>query len=139
MIKKIAVLLMIFSMLTIAFSLLTVSFKIYTISDMVSHKERYLKTELNDTAYRKGFNNGYYYGSLYGGVLAVMVLVLVFVNNLNISVRIINYLKRNNISQLKKSLRLSCIPIVSPLFLAGIPLAVLLMYLIRKSELKTAK
>ena len=139
MIKKIAVLLMIFSMLTIAFSLLTVSFKIYTISDMVSHKERYLKTELKETPYRTGFNNGYYYGSLYGGVFAVMVLVLVIVNNLNISVRIINYLKTNNILQLKKSLRLSCIPIVSPLFLAGIPLAVLLMYLIRKNELKTAK
>ena len=139
MIKKIAVLLMIFSMLTIAFSLLTVSFKIVTVSDMVSHKERYLKAELNESAYRTGFNNGYYYGSLYGGVFAVMVLVLVFVNNLNISIRIINYLKRNNISQLKKSLRLSCIPIVSPVFFAGIPLAVLLMYLIRKSELKTAK
>ena len=139
MIKKIAVLLMIFSMLTIVFSLLTVSFKIVTVSDMVSHKERYLKAELNESAYRTGFNNGYYYGSLYGGVFAVMVLVRVIVNNLNISVREINYLKRNDILQLKKSLRLSCIPIVSPLFLAGIPLAVLLMYLIGKNELETGK
>jgi hypothetical protein len=137
MIKKIAVLLMIFSMLTIVFSLLIVSFKIYTVSDMVSHKDRYLKSDLKETPYRKGFNNGYYYGSLYGGVFAVMVLVLVIVNNLNISVRIINYMKRNNLPQLKKSLRLSCIPIVSPFFLAGIPLAVLLMYLIRKNELET--
>lgn|GEM_PF-885065 len=139
MIKRTAFVLMIFSSVTIVISLLVFSVKVYSITDLLIHKERHIKSEVNETIYQKGFSEGFYFGTLYVDISFILVLVLIIVNNINISVRIYNYLQKNNIAQLKKSLKLSSIPIITPLLMAGIPLAVFLKYLIKKSELKAAK
>ena len=58
MIKKISTLLLVLSLLTTVLSLLIVSLKIYTVNDLISNKDRYLKSELKETPYRTGFKKG---------------------------------------------------------------------------------